>query len=73
MSKKQQQQNRESVVVEQEAQEQKFPTELLVKSKQLSQFNLHPCLIRAILEDEQEYTISEAKEAIQKYIDSFNP
>lgn len=73
MSKKQQQNKEQSVIIEQEAQEQKYPTGLLVKSKQLSQFNLHPCLIRAILEDKQEYTISEAKEAIQKYIDSFNP
>ena len=51
--------------------EQKFQKELLVKSKQISQFNLHPDVIRAIL-TEPEYTLSNAKEAIQKYIDSFN-
>ena len=51
--------------------EEMFQKELLVKSKQISQFNLHPDVIRAIL-SEPEYTLSNAKEAIQKYIDSFN-
>lgn len=50
--------------------EQEFPKELLVKSKQLSQFNLHKDIIRAILVNDS-YTLSDAKEAIQKYIDSF--
>lgn len=54
-----------------QSKEQKFQKELLVKSKQISQFNLHPDVIRAIL-SEPEYTLSNAKEAIQKYIDSFN-
>lgn len=57
-------------IFKQQSEEQKYPKELLVKSKQLSQFNLHPCLIRAIL-TKPEYTLSEAKETIQNYIDSF--
>jgi hypothetical protein len=51
--------------------EEMFPKELLVKSKQLEQFNLHKDIIRAILVNDS-YTLSGAKEAIQKYIDSFN-
>jgi cupin superfamily acireductone dioxygenase involved in methionine salvage len=51
--------------------EQKFPTELLVKSEKLAQFHLHRDVIRAIL-TRQEYTLSDAIAAIKKYIDSFN-
>lgn len=55
----------------QQTEEPKYPKELLVKSKALSEFHLHPDVIRAILV-EPEYTISNAKQALQKYIDSFN-
>ena len=48
-----------------------YNRDLLAKSKALSEFHLHPDMIRAILV-KSEYTISDAKLAIQKYIDSFN-
>lgn len=48
-----------------------YSSDLLTKSKILSEFHLHPDMIRAILV-KPEYTISDAKLAIQKYIDSFN-
>lgn len=51
--------------------EPKYNSDLLSKSKALSEFHLHPDMIRAILV-KSEYTISDAKLAIQKYIDSFN-
>ena len=51
--------------------EPKYSSDLLAKSKALSEFHLHPDMIRAILV-KSEYTISDAKLAIQKYIDSFN-
>jgi hypothetical protein len=51
--------------------EPKYNSDLLAKSKALSEFHLHPDMIRAILV-KSEYTISDAKLAIQKYIDSFN-
>lgn len=51
--------------------EPKFSKELIVKSKCIAEFHLHPDVIRAILV-EPEYTLSNAKLAIQKYIDSFN-
>jgi hypothetical protein len=57
--------------VQEEKPEQKYDKELLVKSKRLEEFHLHPDMIRAILV-KPEYTISDAKLAIQKYIDSFN-
>lgn len=49
---------------------QKYPSELLVKSEHVKTFGLHRDIIRAIL-NKPEYTIEEAKKAIQKYIDSF--
>lgn len=49
----------------------KYSSDLLAKSKALSEFHLHPDMIRAILV-KPEYTISDARLAIQKYIDSFN-
>lgn len=59
-------------IVQQQIQDEpKYQKELLVKSKALSEFHLHPDMIRAILV-KSEYTISDAKLAIQKYIDSFN-
>ena len=59
-------------IVQQQIQDEpKYPKELLVKSKSLSEFHLHPDIIRAILVA-PEYTLSNAKQAIQKYIDSFN-
>lgn len=51
--------------------EPKYPTGLLVKSEALKCFGLHIDVIRGIL-IKPEYTIKDAKEAIQKYIDSFN-
>lgn len=51
--------------------EQKYPKELLVKSEAIKSFGLHCDVVRGILVG-QEYTISEAKKAIQKYIDSFS-
>jgi hypothetical protein len=51
--------------------EQKYKKELLAKSKCFEEFHLHPDMIRAILV-KPEYTISDAKLALQKYIDSFN-
>lgn len=51
--------------------EPKYPTELLVKSKSIAEFCLHPDVIRAIL-TKSEYTLSDAKLAIRKYVDSFN-
>jgi hypothetical protein len=57
--------------VQEEKPEQKYDKELLVKSKRLEEFHLHPDMIRAILV-KPEYTMSDAKLAIQKYIDSFN-
>ena len=59
------------IVHQQIQDEPKYPTGLLVKSKSLSEFHLHPDIIRAILVA-PEYTLSNAKQAIQKYIDSFN-
>ncbi len=56
---------------EQQLDSQKFDKEILAKSKCLSEFHLHPDMIRAILV-KPEYTISDAKLALQKYIDSFN-
>lgn len=50
--------------------EQKYPTALLAKSEALKSFRLHRDVIYAIL-CKQEYTIRDAKQAIQKYIDSF--
>lgn len=58
-------------LLRQQIEEPKYPKELLVKSKALSEFHLHPDVIRAIL-IEPEYTISNAKQALQKYIDSFS-
>ena len=52
-------------------QEEVFDKELLVKSNTLACFGLHKDVIRAILTKES-YTLSEAKNVIQKYIDSFN-
>lgn len=51
--------------------EESFEKELLIKSKQLECFGLHKDVIRAILTKDS-YTLSEAKNVIQKYIDSFN-
>ena len=51
--------------------EQKYTKELLVKSEAIKSFGLHCDVVRGILVG-QEYTISEAKSAIQKYIDSFS-
>ena len=51
--------------------EQKYPKELLVKSEAIKSFGLHCDVVRGILVG-QEYTISEAKKTIQKYIDSFS-
>jgi hypothetical protein len=61
----------EKVEGQPEVEEQKYPTELLVKSEKLAQFHLHRDVIRAIL-TRQEYTLSDAIAAIKKYIDSFN-
>ena len=61
----------EKVEGQPEVEEQKYPTELLVKSEKLAQFHLHRDVIRAIL-TRQEYTLSDAIAAINKYIDSFN-
>lgn len=62
----------EQTITEQtESFEQKYNRDLLIKSKSLAEFHLHPDMIRAILV-KPEYTISDAKLAIQKYIDSFN-
>jgi hypothetical protein len=54
-----------------EVKQDKFPAEILAKSKTLSEFGLHRDIIRAILDD-AEYTVEDAKKAIQNYIDSFN-
>lgn len=68
----QQQANQISDIVQQQIQDEpKYPTGLLIKSKALEEFHLHPDIIRAIL-IEHEYTISKAKLAIQTYIDSFS-
>ena len=56
---------------QQTKEEPKYPTELLVKSKSIAEFCLHPDVIRAIL-TKSEYTLSDAKLAIRKYINSFN-
>jgi hypothetical protein len=56
---------------ESEVRVHRFPREMLAKSKQLKEFHLHYDIIRAILE-EPEYTIEEAKSAIQEYLNSFN-
>lgn len=59
-------------IVQQQIQDEpKYLAGLLIKSKALEEFHLHPDIIRAIL-IEPEYTISKAKLAIQTYIDSFN-
>ena len=56
---------------QQTKEEPKYPTELLVKSKSIAEFCLHPDVIRAIL-TKSEDTLSDAKLAIRKYINSFN-
>lgn len=61
----------DSSLLSQRQNEQKYPKELLVKSEAIKSFGLHCDIIRGILV-KQEYTIKEAKEAIQKYIDSFS-
>lgn len=58
------------LLLSQRQNEQKYPRELLVKSETIKSFGLHCDVVRGILVG-QEYTISEAKNAIQKYIDSF--
>lgn len=63
--------NKTSHPTKQDNVEPKYNRDLLAKSKALSEFHLHPDMIRAILV-KSEYTISDAKLAIQKYIDSFN-
>jgi len=50
--------------------EQKYPTSLLVKSEALRQYGLHFDVVRAILNN-SEYTMTEAKKAIQKYLNTF--
>lgn len=59
------------IIKQQTKEEPRYPTELLVKSKSIAEFCLHPDVIRAIL-TKSEYTLSDAKLAIRKYIDSFN-
>ena len=49
----------------------KFPVSLLIKSESIKCFGLHCDIIRAILYL-SEYTIKDAKQAIQKYLNSFN-
>lgn len=63
--------NKTNNLLKQDNVEPKYSSDLLAKSKALSEFHLHPDMIRAILV-KPEYTISDAKLAIQKYIDSFN-
>ena len=67
----QQQNDVQNFVSVQPQNEQKYPKELLVKSEAINSFGLHCDVVRGILVG-QEYTISEAKSAIQKYIDSFS-
>ena len=71
MSTKQKDVKQDDVQVVSEKKALKFKVDALVTSKALSEFGLHRDVIRAILVDD-EYTIEDAKNAIQKYIDSFN-
>lgn len=61
----------QNLISVQQQNEPKYPKELLVKSEAIKSFGLHCDVVRGILVG-QEYTIKEAKSAIQKYIDSFN-
>lgn len=71
MSSKQKEVSKADIPVVNDKKELKFSADSLAASKALSEFSLHRDVIRAILVDD-EYTIEDAKKAIQKYIDSFN-
>lgn len=74
MARKVKKQEEAPVIIEEHVnlhvKEPKYPASLLVKSEALRRFGLHYDILCAIL-GTQDYTLSDAKSAVQKYIDSF--
>lgn len=54
-----------------EEKDTKYPTEILLHSETINSFRLHSDIVRAILVKD-EYSIQDAKRAIETYIKSFD-